>query len=165
MSLTGYLGCQYGGAKGVDGIGCFNARKGPKDSFAGWMVYNRFWFDKDKYAATLGGGQMDNPGRYLTLLPPINQATAVTGTPYFTENPGNIAKMWDTTITLQWMPRTWACPQKAERIQSRISDARRRLYRTKPTYQPVTTTSPARITSSTVPKVPTTTMRCRWNRS
>ena len=31
---------------------------------------------------------MNNPGRYLALVPPINGATAVTGTPYFTENPG-----------------------------------------------------------------------------
>jgi len=52
------------------------------------MVYNRIWFNKDKYAITLGGGQMTNPGRYLTLLPPINGADAISGSPYFTENPG-----------------------------------------------------------------------------
>jgi hypothetical protein len=104
MSFTGDLGCQYG-----TGVTCWrNGPSGPKDSFAGWMAYNRFWFDKDQFAVTLGGGQMDNPGRYLTLLPPINQATAVTGSPYFTENPGNSAKMYDSTITFQWMPRTWA---------------------------------------------------------
>jgi hypothetical protein len=103
MSFTGDLGCQYG-----TGVGCLNSRGGPRDSFAGWMAYNRFWFFKDQFAVTLGGGQMDNPGRYLTLLPPINQAVATTGTPYFTENPGNLAKMYDSTITVQWMPRTWA---------------------------------------------------------
>jgi hypothetical protein len=42
----------------------------------GWMVYDRTWFKKDLYAITLGGGFMNNPGRYLTLLPPINGATA-----------------------------------------------------------------------------------------
>ena len=52
----------------------------------------------------LGGGQMTNPGRYLTLLPPINNATAVTGSPYFTENPGDRAQMHDGTITLDYMP-------------------------------------------------------------
>jgi hypothetical protein len=103
MSFTGDLGCQYG-----TGVGCLNSRNGPRDSFAGWMAYNRFWFFKDQFAVTLGGGQMDNPGRYLTLLPPINQAVAVSGSPYFTENPGNLAKMYDTTVTVQWMPRTWA---------------------------------------------------------
>jgi hypothetical protein len=72
--------------------------------FAGWMMYNRFWFKKDLYAITLGGGQMNNPGRYLTLLPPINGATAITGTPYFTENAGDRAQMHDGTITFDYMP-------------------------------------------------------------
>jgi hypothetical protein len=74
------------------------------------MLYNRMWWDKDKFAVTLGGGQMNNPGRYLTLLPPINGADAVSGSPYFTENPGNKAHMWDSTITFHWMPKqyiTW----------------------------------------------------------
>ena len=45
------------------------------------MLYNRFWFDKDRYGLTLGGGKINNPGRYLVLLPPINGATAASGTP------------------------------------------------------------------------------------
>jgi len=36
------------------------------------MAYNRFWFHKDMFGLTLGGGQINNPGRYLLLLPPIN---------------------------------------------------------------------------------------------
>jgi len=84
------------------------SKNGPEQAFAGWMEYNRFWFHKDRHAITIGGGMMTNPGRYLTLLPPIDGATAVTGTPYFTENPGDKAAMWDTTITYQWMPRPWA---------------------------------------------------------
>ena len=74
------------------------------------MLYNRLWFDKDKYGLTFGGGKMNNPGRYLTLLPPINGADAVSGSPYFTENPGDQAHMWDQTVTFQWMPKqyiTW----------------------------------------------------------
>ena len=54
--------------------------------------------------------QMSNPGRYLTLLPPIDGAWAASGTPYFTESPGQTAHMWDSTVTLQYMPRqyiTW----------------------------------------------------------
>jgi hypothetical protein len=48
---------------------------------------------------TLGGGQINNPGRYLVLLPPINGATAASGTPYFTENPGDPYKAWDVSGT------------------------------------------------------------------
>jgi len=70
----------------------------------GWMAYDRTWFKKDLYAITIGGGQMNNPGRYLTLLPPINGATASSGTPYFTENGGDRAQMHDGTITFDYMP-------------------------------------------------------------
>jgi hypothetical protein len=47
---------------------------------------------------------MDNPGRYLVLLPPINGATAFSGTPYFTENPGDVFKAWDVSLTFDYMP-------------------------------------------------------------
>jgi hypothetical protein len=47
---------------------------------------------------------MNNPGRYLVLLPPINGATAFSGTPYFTENPGDQFKAWDASITFDYMP-------------------------------------------------------------
>ena len=60
------------------------------------MIYNRFWFKNDRFALTLGGGAIDNPGRYLVLLPPINGATATSGAPsYFTENPGDPFKAWE----------------------------------------------------------------------
>jgi hypothetical protein len=75
-----------------------------KQDFLGWMAYNRVWWSKDKYALTLGGGLMSNPGRYLTLLPPINGATAFTGSPYFTENPGDPAHAWDMTVTYDYLP-------------------------------------------------------------
>jgi hypothetical protein len=104
FSLTGDAGCQYGG-----GISC-TGHGGAKSSFLGWMTYHRVWFHKDLFAVTLGGGQMNNTGRYLTLLPPINGAWAASGTPYFTENPGDKAHMWDSTVTFQYMPReyiTW----------------------------------------------------------
>jgi hypothetical protein len=91
-------------------VTCRGGNGGPAQNFFGWMGYNRMWWGKDHYAVTLGGGKMKNPGRYLTLLPPINGADAVSGSPYFTENPGDQAKMWDTTATFHWMPRdyiTW----------------------------------------------------------
>jgi hypothetical protein len=87
------------------GVNCHSEKGGlPKQEFSGWMSYLRGWFDKDKYAITLGGGQMNNPGRYLSLLPPINGATATTGSPYFTENANDRAQMHDGTITLDYMP-------------------------------------------------------------
>ena len=100
FSLTGDMGCEHGG-----GVSCAgNSRKGPKQSFLGYMIYNRLWFDRDRYALTIGGGQINNPGRYLVLLPPINGATAASGTPYFTENPGDPYKAWDVSGTFDWMP-------------------------------------------------------------
>lgn len=100
FSLTGDLGCQYG-----PGYRCTGGAT--KDSFAGWMGYDRTWWGKDKYAITVGGGRMNNPGRYLTLLPPINGADAISGSPYFTENPGDPAHMWDSSLNFQWMPKEW----------------------------------------------------------
>ncbi len=115
FSLTGDLGCEYGNTNSVvQGVNCHrNIRnadgsiKSYKQTFAGWMVYNRFWFKKDLYGLTLGGGVMDNPGRYLVLLPPINGADAISGSPYFTQNPGDPYKAWDASITFDYMPKQW----------------------------------------------------------
>jgi hypothetical protein len=74
------------------------------------MFYNRFWFADSRYGLTLGGGMITNPGRYLVLLPPINGATATSGTPYFTENPGDQFNAWDCSVTFNYMPTeniTW----------------------------------------------------------
>ena len=66
FSLTGDMGCEHGG-----GVSCdTNSSKGPKQDFLGFMLYNRLWFHKDLYGFTLGGGKINNPGRYLVLLPP-----------------------------------------------------------------------------------------------
>jgi len=100
FSLTGDMGCEHGG-----GVSCdTNSRKGPKQDFLGFMLYNRLWFHKDLYGFTLGGGKINNPGRYLVLLPPINGATATSGTNYFTENPGDPYKAWDASATFDYMP-------------------------------------------------------------
>jgi hypothetical protein len=117
FSLTGDLGCEYGGhgtsfgPQGqlvINNVNCHhNTATSRKQTFAGWMAYNRFWFLKDTYALTVGGGAIDNPGRYLTLLPPINGADAISGSPYFTQNPGDPFKAWDTTITIDWMPQQY----------------------------------------------------------
>jgi hypothetical protein len=100
FSLTGDLGCEHGG-----GVSCYtNSAKGPKQDFLGFMFYNRAWFDRDLFGLTIGGGKINNPGRYLVLLPPINGATAASGTPYFTENPGDPYKAWDMSGTFDYMP-------------------------------------------------------------
>jgi len=123
-TLTADAGCEYGGGPAVGyydphgfspemgtadsytgGVNCHNSKDGkPKQMFIGTMAYLRTWFDKDLFAVTLGGGLMNNPGRYLTLLPPIDGATAITGTPYYTENAGDRAQMHDGTITFDYMP-------------------------------------------------------------
>src|SRR5579859_3129691 len=129
FTATGDAGCEYGGgpvsfasANGAldpkgrspemgttstynGGVNCHNSKGGrPKQAFLGYMFYDRTWFKKDRFALTLGGGVLNNPGRYLTLLPPINGATAFSGSPYFTENAGDRSQMHDGTITFDYMP-------------------------------------------------------------
>lgn len=106
FSITADAGCEEGG-----GVRCFGGSGEPKQSFLGWMVYNRSWFSKNKYGLTLGGGQINNPGRYLVLTPPINGATSFSGTSgQFTQNPGDPFKAWDSSVTFDYMPNqyvTW----------------------------------------------------------
>jgi hypothetical protein len=126
FSFTGDLGCEFGPSTGtLAGVSClhntrdanaspsFNFPQGginPKQSFIGYMIYDRTWFKKDTHAFTLGGGQINNPGRYLVLLPPINGETASSAAinaPYFTGNPGDPFKAWDMSLTYDYMPRQW----------------------------------------------------------
>jgi hypothetical protein len=127
LSFTGDMGCEFGPStitsSGVylQGVGCkgdtkdknsiggdyFKAGINPKQSFIGYMLYNRMWFKKDRYGLTVGGGQINNPGRYLVLDPPINGETAESAAinaPYFTGNPSDPFKAWDSSITFDYMP-------------------------------------------------------------
>jgi putative OmpL-like beta-barrel porin-2 len=100
FSVTLDAGCESGG-----GVRCLTAKNGkPQQQFLGFMVYNRNWFAHDHFGVTVGGGAIDNPGRYLVLLPPINGATAASGTQYFTLNPGDQFHAWDASVTFDWMP-------------------------------------------------------------
>jgi hypothetical protein len=100
FSFTADIGCEYGG-----GVHCTG---GPnKENFLGMMFYDRTWFHNDLYAVTLGGGFMNNPGRYLALTPPINGATAASGSPYFTQQPGQKLYQWDSQLNFQYMPKEW----------------------------------------------------------
>ena len=126
FSFTGDLGCEFGPSMAtLAGVSCFGDRKDskaqpsanfpqggidPKQSFIGYMLYNRMWFKKDTFGLTVGGGQINNPGRYLVLDPPINGETAASAAinaPYFTGNPGDQFKAWDSSITFDYMPRQW----------------------------------------------------------
>jgi hypothetical protein len=127
FSFTGDMGCEFGPSTtttaGVylQGVGChgdkkdansvggdhFSAGINPKQSFIGYMLYNRMWFKRDRYGLTVGGGQINNPGRYLVLDPPINGETAESAAinaPYFTGNPSDPFKAWDSSITFDYMP-------------------------------------------------------------
>jgi hypothetical protein len=93
-----------------DTVGHFRKGINPKQSFVGYMVYDRNWFKHDKFALTLGGGQINNPGRYLVLVPPINGETAASAalnSPYLPFNPSDPFKAWDSSATFDWMPRQW----------------------------------------------------------
>ena len=108
MTVTIDAGCEFGQNSGVSCSGGTRAK--PSQYFLGFMAYQRFWFHRDLFGVTLGGGAINNPGRYLVLLPPINGATAITGTPYFTENPGDPYRAWDASATFDYMPKqyiTW----------------------------------------------------------
>ncbi len=108
FTFTADAGCETGdGVTCHGGHGAYNpvtGNGGPAQFFLGWMGYNRVWWDKDRWALTLGGGWMDNPGRYLTLVLPVNGADAISGTPYFPSYPGAKMKAYDSTATLDWMP-------------------------------------------------------------
>ncbi len=109
FSLTGDIGFEKGG--GVNGFDDKDSSK-PAQYFGSIMFYNRVWFAKNKFAWTLGGGYMTNPGRYLVLVPtgqasPLpnpNNPTQTEGAFPFTVNPGDKFEGWDVSTNLDWMP-------------------------------------------------------------
>ena len=109
FSLTGDLGFEKGG--GVNGFKS-DPTKGPAQYFLSSMIYNRIWFAKNKFAWTIGGGIMNNPGRYLVLyptgqaspLPNPNNPTQTEGAYPFSANPGDQFKAWDCSTNFDWMP-------------------------------------------------------------
>jgi hypothetical protein len=116
FTLTEDVGCETGGEKqnptdvGNTNVVCthgyVNGRP-PSQNFMGIMAYHRWWFDKDKFSFNVGGGVVDNPGRYLALLPPINGANATSGTPYFPEAPGLPFRGYDYQVAFEYMPSQW----------------------------------------------------------
>jgi len=108
FSLTGDIGFESGG-----GVKAFNGDSAtPSQYFLSAMFYNRVWFHKNKFAWTIGGGLMTNPGRYLVLYPtgdasplpnPYNPTQTI-GTHPFSANPGDQFKGWDCSTNFDWMP-------------------------------------------------------------
>lgn len=109
FSITGDIGFEKG-----DGVNAFtnDAGKGPAQYFTSLMAYNRIWFGKNKWAWTVGGGWMKNPGRYLVLAPTGDASpfpnqynpTQPAGTHPFTANPGDQFTGWDASTNISWMP-------------------------------------------------------------
>lgn len=110
FSLTGDFGFEKGG--GVNGFKAGDSVSGPAQYFASLMFYNRIWFAKNKFAWTIGGGMMTNPGRYLVLYPtgqasPLPNAlnpTQTEGAFPFSANPGDLFKGWDCSTNIDFMP-------------------------------------------------------------
>jgi hypothetical protein len=109
FSLTGDIGFEKGG--GVNGFDESNPLI-PAQYFMSGMFYNRVWFAKNKFAWTLGGGWMKNPGRYLVLyptgqaspLPNPNNPTTTEGAFPFSANPGDQFEGWDWSTNIDFMP-------------------------------------------------------------
>ena len=110
FSLTGDIGFENGG--GVNGFQNGDSTSGPAQYFASAMFYNRIWFAKNKFAWTIGGGVMTNPGRYLVLyptgqaspLPNPSNPTQTEGAFPFSANPGDQFKAWDCSTNIDFMP-------------------------------------------------------------
>jgi hypothetical protein len=111
FTVTEDVGCETGGNAQIgQNVVCTHGYvhgRGPSQNFMGIMAYNRWWFDKDRFAAEIGGGVVDNPGRYLVLLPPVNGANATSGTPYFPEAPGLGYRAYDFQIGADYFPSQW----------------------------------------------------------
>ncbi len=108
FSITGDIGFETGA-----GVKAFNGTATtPAQHFLSLMVYHRTWFARNKFAWTIGGGLMSNPGRYLVLyptgdagpLPDPQDPTKTAGTHPFSANPGDKFNGWDCSTNFDWMP-------------------------------------------------------------
>lgn len=114
FSLTGDIGFEKGG--GVNGFNN-NDPATPAQYFASAMFYNRIWFAGGRWAWTLGGGYMKNPGRYLVLyptgqaspLPDPSNPTKTQGAFPFSANPGDPFEGWDCSTNLDFLPDKHFC--------------------------------------------------------
>jgi len=96
FSFTADLGFENG-----DGVVPFNGDSlTPAQNFVSGMIYNRIWLGrKQQWGVTVGGGYINNPGRYLALLP--------AGNGVLTQNPGDQFEGWDASACIQFMPNEY----------------------------------------------------------
>jgi hypothetical protein len=117
FSVTFDLGCESGG-----GVKCWGGTEdSPSQYFLSAMAYNRLWFTHDTFAITVGGGFMNNPGRYLVLIPPVQTVDATgnssgpsggtsatnAGAHSLSQNPGDQFRAWDASLTFDYLPSTF----------------------------------------------------------
>lgn len=115
FSLTADVGFEKGA--GVNGFRKGDPIAGPAQYFLSAMFYHRLWFAGNKLAWTLGGGIMNNPGRYLVLyptgeaspLPDPGNPTQTEGKYPFSSNPGDPFKAWDASTNIDYMPNQSIC--------------------------------------------------------
>lgn len=99
VSLTADVGFEHGG-----GVSAFGGSEGPAQYFLSAMAYHRAWFQQGHMGWTFGGGVIQNPGRYLVLVPPGEAGKR------FDATPGSAFFGWDASTTLDYMPdahQTW----------------------------------------------------------
>jgi opacity protein-like surface antigen len=115
FSITADIGGESGdgvtpfGGKGTEG-NCTKATPCTQH-FLSAMAYHRLWFG-EHWAWTLGGGVMNNPGRYLVLAPTGNASPVgiiqpngtANATQPFDLNAGTKFNAWDYETGFQWMP-------------------------------------------------------------
>jgi hypothetical protein len=106
FSFTGDFGFENGDGvtpfgKGVKGTPSYL----PAQNFISGMLYNRLWFgEKQKFAWTVGGGYMHNPGQYLVLAP-----TGYADTLFQKQTgPGSTFDAWDYSTSVDYFPQ-WFC--------------------------------------------------------
>jgi hypothetical protein len=113
FSATFDIGFENGG-----GVKAFNGDSmSPSQNFVSGMIYHRLWFHQNKFAWTVGGGVMTNPGRYLVLypsgqaspLPNPNNPTQTEGAYPFSANPGDKFNGWDCSTNFDWLPNQSLC--------------------------------------------------------
>ena len=114
FSVTGDLGCEYGG-----GVSCHKnepldtsrrvavPRAGPSRASPGGCCTTGRGSRRTCTQSPSAVVCWTIPGRYLTLLPPINGADAISGSAYFPGSPGLPFKAWDTSVSFYYMPKQY----------------------------------------------------------
>lgn len=95
-SLTIDAGCEWSST-----IGCGDR------FFLGFMAYHRLWMFDGKLGLTVGGGAIVNPGWYLVLIPPVNGATAYSGSEYLSDSLQVPYRAWDLQLSADFSPVPW----------------------------------------------------------